>query len=316
MISRRLLRIKILQVLYAHRISHDSDNAELAHLEGVLDFSIQKAYELYYYLLLLTIAVRRYAETRIELAKNKNLPTHEDLHPNTRFIDNEVIQQLQSSQSFHAYLSQHKLSWVNHPELVKHLYLSLTASDYYKQYMDDDIGNYEKDKELLINFFTNELEHNDLLSQIMEEQSVFWNDDMDFAVTFVVKTIKGMHSGKDVPIAPMYKSEDDKIFAHELLLATVKNYDEYGKLIEKHAENWDIERIALTDKLIIQMAINELIEFPFIPINVTFDEYIELPKSYSTPKSSVFINGLLDKISEELTKEGKITKLGRGLIEE
>ncbi|MDR3094445.1 MAG: transcription antitermination factor NusB [Bacteroidales bacterium] len=282
----------------------------------MLDFSVLKAYELYYYVLLLAIAVKRYAESRIDIAMNKKLPTYEDLHPNTRFVDNEVIQQLQSSQTFHAYLNQHKLSWVNHPELIKHLYLNLIQSDYYKQYMDNDVVNYEKDKELLIYFFTHELENSDLLSQIMEEQSIFWNDDMDFVVTFVVKTIKGMQAGKEVPISPMYKSDADRLFAHELLRATIKNYSKYEKLIEKHVENWDVERMALTDKLIMQMAINELVEFPFIPINVTFDEYIELPKSYSTPKSSVFINGLLDKISEELHKEGKIVKQGRGLIDE
>jgi N utilization substance protein B len=334
MISRRLLRIKILQVLYAHfshaeacpepRNVQDTETAVapvsffpgLVHPEKVLEFSINKACDLYYYLLLLMIAIRNYAESRIELAKNKKLPTFEDLHPNTRFIDNEVILQLQGSKSFRDYLDKHKLSWVNHPELIKSLYLKLTESDYYSRYMADDTCNYDKDKELLIDFFTNELEEHELFTGILEEQSIFWNDDMDFALTFVVKTIKGMKQGKEIKMTPMYKSDDDKDFAFDLLLATIKNYDAYEKMIEANVTNWDIERVALTDKLILQMAINELMQFPSIPINVTFDEYLELSKYYSTPKSSIFINGLLDKISADLNKEGRITKSGRGLINE
>ncbi|MDR2038186.1 MAG: transcription antitermination factor NusB [Bacteroidales bacterium] len=313
MISRRLLRIKILQVLYAH---FNSVEPGLVKSEKELGFSIKKAYDLYYYLFLLIISTKRYAESRIELARNKRLPTFEDLHPNTRFIDNEVIRQIEESPAFNAYLSEQKLSWVNYPELIKNLYNRLVESPYYLNYMEADTCNYEDDKNLLIEFYSNEIEEHEMFFKIMEEQSIFWNDDIEFVVSMVVKTIKGMKEDKSIKLLPIYKSEDDKEFAFKLLRTSIRNYAEYEKRIEDSVDNWDIERIAMIDNLIMQMAINELIEFPSIPIKVTFDEYLELAKYYSTPKSSIFINGLLDKISSDLTKEGKIVKIGRGLITE
>jgi N utilization substance protein B len=284
--------------------------------EKDLEFSIQKAYDLYYYLLLLLTAIKRYAESRIDLAKNKIRPTHEDLHPNTRFIDNRLIRQIEDSAAFNAYLSERKLSWVNHPELIKSLYRKLTAAEYYIAYMDAPVGSYEADRELLVDFFSGELEDHELFFQIMEEQSIFWNDDIDLVVSIVVKTIRAMSAEQGIKLLPMYKSDDDREFACTLLRASIQNHSEYEKLIDESTDNWDIERIALTDKLIMHMAINEFIEFPSIPIKVTFDEYLEVSKYYSTPKSSVFINGLLDKISANLIEAGKIVKIGRGLITE
>ncbi len=313
MISRRLLRIKILQILYAH---FNADDAGLAKSEKDLKFSINKAYDLYFYLLLLIISVKRYAESRIELAKNKRLPTYEDLHPNTRFTDNEIIKQIEESTEFNQYLSEHKMSWVNHPELIKNLYNKLIESSYYKEYMALPVLGYAEDKQLVIDFYTNELEEHQMFSEIMEEQSIFWNDDIEFVTVMVVKTIKDMKQNKQTNLLPLYKSDDDRDFAYQLLRSSIKHYDEYRKLIEGYVDNWDIERIAFIDNLIMQMAINELVEFPSIPIKVTFDEYLELSKYYSTPKSSVFINGLLDKIFNDLTEKGKIIKTGRGLITE
>ena len=313
MISRRLLRIKILQILYAHFNAVDPG---LVKAEKELTFSIKKAYDLYFYLFLLIISVKRYAESRIDLARNKRLPTYEDLHPNTRFIDNSVISQIEQNQSFNQYLSENKMSWVNYPELVKNLYLKLIDSSYYKAYMESPTNSYADDKDLIMDFYIHELEDYDLFYQIIEEQSIFWNDDIEFVVSMVVKTIKGMQEDKNSRLLPLYKSEDDREFAKFLLHTTIVNYGKYKDMIEKYVDNWDIERVALIDNLIMQMAINEMIEFPSIPIKVTFDEYLELAKYYSTSKSSVFINGLLDKISADLIKEGKITKTGRGLITE
>ncbi len=311
MISRRLLRIKILQILYAH---FNSDDSGIVKSEKELIFSIKKAYDLYFYLLLLSISVKRYAESRIELAKNKRLPTFEDLHPNMRFVDNQVIRQIEENPAFNRYLSENKMSWVNHPELIKSLYNKMVDSSYYQTYMDLPTCSYTDDKQLVIDFYTNELEDHEMFYEIMEEQSIFWNDDIEFVTGMAVKTVKAMHQNKNSGLLPMYKSDDDRDFAYRLLRATIVHHDEYRKLIEGYVDNWDIERIAFIDNLIMQMAINELIEFPSIPVKVTFDEYLELAKYYSTPKSSVFINGLLDKISADLTKEGKIVKTGRGLI--
>jgi len=312
MISRRLLRIKILQILYAH---YNSEGSEMVRSEKDLVFSIQKAYDLYFYLLLLAIDVKQYAVSRIELALNKMLPTWEDLNPNTRFVENRVLQQIAESPAFNKITNERKLRGVNHPELVKNLYNRLVESTYYQQYLESPTCDYNDDKQLLVDFFTNELEDYDMFYEILEEQSIFWNDDIDFTVVMVIKTIKDIHPDKTA-FPPMYKSGEDRDFAFSLLRACISHYDKYRKMIEDYVENWDIERVAQIDNLIMHMAINELIEFPSIPVKVTFDEYLELAKYYSTPKSSLFINGLLDKISGDLTEKGIISKKGRGLMTE
>jgi len=312
MISRRLLRIKILQILYA---CFNTESSDILKSEKDLIFSMQKAYDLYYYLLLLIIAIRRYAESRIELARNKMLPSYEDLHPNTRFIENEVIRQIEENSKFNRYMSERKMSWANHPELVKNLYNKLIESPYYSEYMERPTVSYDDDRQLLIDFFSNELEEYDMFYDILEEQSIFWNDDIDFVVIMAIKTITDLRPDKTA-FLPMYRSDEDREFAFRLLRATMLHYDEYRKIIEEYVDNWDIERVAQIDNLILHLAINELIEFPLIPVKVTFDEYLELAKYYSTPKSSLFINGLLDKIMADLTEKGKISKMGRGLITE
>jgi len=312
MISRRLLRIKILQTLYA---CFSTESSDLVKSEKDLIFSIQKAYDLYYYLFLLMIAIRRHAESRIELARNKLLPTYEDLHPNTRFIENEAIRQIEENPKFNRYMSDCKMSWVNHPELIKSLYNKMIESPYYMEYMERPAVSYDDDRQLLIDFFSNELEDYSMFYDILEEQSIFWNDDIDFVVIMVIKTISEMRPDK-LSFLPMYKSDEDREFSFRLLRATMANYDEYRKIIEEYVDNWDIERVAQIDNLVLHLAINELVEFPLIPVKVTFDEYLELAKYYSTSKSSIFINGLLDKITADLTEKGKISKIGRGLITE
>ena len=312
MISRRLLRTKILQVLYAH---FNTEGSGIVKPEKDLVFSIQKGYDLYFYLLLLMVAVKRFAESRIELARNKKLPTYGDLHPNTRFIENEVIRQIEENSTVNQYLAERRISWVNHPELIKNLYAKLIESPYYEEYMKRTPSGYDDDKLFLADFYGSELEDYDMFYDILEAESIFWNDDIEFMVSMVIKTIHELRPGK-TNILPLYKSDDDREFAFTLLRETILHYDEYRKIIEENVDNWDIERVAHIDNLILQMAINELIEFPSIPVKVTFDEYLEMAKYYSTPKSSIFINGLLDKIAADLTEKGIITKTGRGLLTE
>ena len=301
-----------MQILYAHFNTEDSG---IVKPEKELVFSIQKGYDLYFYLFLLIIAIKRYADSRIELARNKKLPTYEDLHPNTRFVENEVILQIEESHTLNKYISERKLSWVNHPELIKNLYVKLVESPYYQEYMNRTTSGYAGDRQLLVDFYTSELEECDMFYDILEEQSIFWNDDIEFMVSMVIKTISDLRPGK-TNLLPLYKSDEDREFAFTLLRKTIEHHDEYRKMIEEYVDNWDIERVAQIDSLIIQMAISELIEFSSIPVKVTFDEYLELAKYYSTPKSSIFINGLLDKISADLTEKGFITKTGRGLLTE
>jgi N utilization substance protein B len=299
-----------LQILYAH---FNAEGSSIGKAEKDLIFSIQKAYDLYFYLLLLIIAIRQHAGSRIELARNKKLPTYEDLHPNTRFIDHQVIRQIEESLAFTQYMSEHKMSWGNHPGLIKNLYNKLLEAPYYKKYMELPACNYEDDRQLLIDFYSGELEDDNMFYEILEEQSIFWNGDIEFVIIRVIQTIGEMRPDK-TSLFSLYRSADDREFASRLLHASIVHQDEYHKLIEEYADNWDIERIAYIDHLILQMAINELVEFPSIPVKVTFDEYLELAKYYSTPKSSIFINGLLDKMSADLTQKGKIIKTGRGLI--
>ena len=304
MINRSLLRIKILQVLYAY---FNTGRADTTKPEKDLTYSIQKAYDLYLHMMLLSVAIKRYSESRIELALNKKLPTYEDLHPNTRFVENEVICQIEESATFKKMVSDRVISWKDHPELIKNLYVRLIDSPFYKEYMERDESSYEYDKQLLMSFYASELEDFEMLVNILEEQSIFWNDDIEFVLSMVAKTIKEMKPNK-FELPQLYKSDEDRDFAYSLLRATVNKYDEYHILIDKYVENWDIERVAHIDNLIMQMAINELVEFPSIPVSVTFDEYLEMAKFYSTAKSSIFINGLLDKITAELVEQGVIVK--------
>jgi N utilization substance protein B len=315
MISRRIIRTKVLQVLYAYYTSTDKtlDNAEKE-----LFFGIRKSYDLYHYLLTLVIELADYAEQRIEIKRNKHQPTHEDLNPNTKFISNQVIQQLRENRQLQTYIQQLKLSWANNPELIKDLYNFLVESEFYHVYMADDNRSFLGDRKFIEKVFTQIILVTEDLYDVLEEQSIYWNDDMEFVVSMITKTLKKFHphSASDQRLMPMFKDQDDRDFARDLLRKAIINHDELRDLIKEHSRNWDLDRIAFMDILIMQLAITEFMWFPSIPTKVTLNEYIELSKFYSTEKSRNFINGILDKILKDLKKSGKITKAGRGLIGE
>jgi len=315
MISRRLLRIKIMQILFAY---FKTEGSSLNKFESQLFFSINKSYDLYHYLLLLITEIADYASARIEIAKQKRIPTSEDLDPNTRFINNRLIHQIRNNESLQKYINEHKLSWVNDPGLIKKLYEDLTGSDYYRQYMKLPGQEYEEDKKFVINIYDSVIAQNNDLIQTLEEQSIFWNDEFEFVINMITKTLKLFQSGQHdhASLMPLYKNDEDKDFVKQLFRKVIIKRDEYLELIREYTQNWDIERIAFIDVLIMEMAIAEVLEFPSIPVKVTFNEYLELAKYYSTNKSSFFINGILDKIFEKLKKENKIKKHGRGLIGE
>lgn len=312
MISRRLLRIKILQIVYAHFSAEDS---VLSRSEKELLFSIDKTYELYCYLLLLPVALKKFALSRIELAKNKNLPSPDDLNPNTRFAENQFIDMLAKNTSLNSFLSKQKLSWVKHPGLIRKLYQQLTDSSYFKKYMSLPQNEFADDQKLIVQFFTKELEENDMLYNILEEQSIFWNDDIEFVLSVIIQELKSWTPDQKPSLLPLFKNEEDREYAVSLLWKTISDFQNNRKLIEQFVTNWDVERIAFTDILILNMAITEIVHFPSIPVKVSFDEYLELSKYYSTAKSSVFINGILDKIVNHLQQQNLIQKQGRGLME-
>ena len=315
MISRRQLRIKALQSLYAF---YTTGGEDMNRTEKELHFNIEKAYDLYHYLLLLLIDLVLYAESRIEIARNKRIPTHEDLHPNTRFIDNRLVEQLRNNEHLLRYLDQHKLNWANHPELIKEIYIRLTESEEYLAYMNEEDSGYAEDKRLITFLYTHIIFSSERLDSILEEQSIYWNDDLEFITSMIVKTLKKFkeEDGPKKPLMDLYKNKEDRDYVVKLFRQTILHRDEYVEYIKKNTRNWDLERIAFMDILIMQTAIAELVAFPSIPIKVSLNEYLEISKFYSTSKSNVFINGVLDKVVLQLKEEKKIVKTGRGLIGE
>lgn len=315
MISRRLLRIKVLQVLYAY---YKSDQKDLNKSEKELFFSINKAYDLFYYILLLAIEVVDYAESRIELAKNKRMPSYEDLHPNTRLITNKYIGQLRDNRQFKRYLETSGISWSNHPEFIKELYNLFIEHPEYQEYMDADGSDYNRDKKIIIRFFNDVVFPNESLHQILEEKSIYWNDDLEFVISMVIKTVKKFRSDstEELELPDLFKNDEDREFVKKLFRKATVYREMSLELIEEKASNWDLERIAFMDVLIMQLAITEMIEFRSIPTKVTLNEFLEIAKFYSTEKSNTFINGVLDKIMQKLKDEKKIIKTGRGLIGE
>lgn len=315
MISRRIIRIKVLQVLYAFYTSPDKS---INNTEKELFFSIQKTYDLYHYLLDLVIEISKHAEAVIELRKKKNFPTAEDLNPNTRFIRNQLISQLRSNESLNKYLQQSKLSWVNEPELIKKSYNILIETDFFKNYMSEKEHSYQADKKLVEVLFSEVILQSEGLFLILEEQSIYWNDDVDFVVSMIIKTFKKFkeYTREDQALLPIFKDEEDRRYAKDLFRRTILNHSELKDLVEKYTVNWDVDRIAFIDELILEMAISEFSYFPSIPTKVTMNEYIELSKYYSTQKSRNFINGILDKALKGMKADDKIVKAGRGLIGE
>ncbi len=315
MISRRLLRIKILQVLFAH---FRSENDSLNNLEKELFLSIEKSYQLYHLLLLLPEELVDFAQNKIDLGRQKLRPTPEEVNPNTRFVENKAIDKLRINQSLINYSTEKRLNWRHHPELIKSIYSKLILSDYYSQYMSAETNGFADDKQLLLNFFNKELGDLDDFNNFLEEQSIYWNDDLEFVLSMATKTVKKFTESSDesAELMPMFRNEDDEDFAKKLLRKVVLRHADNVKLIEEYTQNWEVDRIAGMDILIMEMAITEIMEFPSIPVKVTLNEYIEIAKFYSTDQSSTFINGILDKIILTLRKNNQFVKLGRGLVGE
>jgi transcription antitermination protein NusB len=315
MISRRLLRIKALTVLYAYNRREDDD---LPRAEKELMFSIGKTYDLYHYLLLLLIDIADIASEKIDQALQKNIPTPQDLNPNRRFVDNPVIAQLRINKTFKKHISSSKLSWISFPHIPRQLYNKMIGWKVYEEYMHSPTSNYQTDKKFITRLFTEFLIDSEDLLACLEEQSIYWNDDMEFVLVMIEKTIKKLKpdSGEDAELMPLFKNEDDKEFVKILFSKTVLNSKKASELIDNNTTNWEVERIALMDILVMQLAITEVIEFPEIPVKVTLNEYIEIAKYYCTSKSSTFVNGILDNIVKEVREKGLIKKSGRGLLGE
>lgn len=314
MLNRRQLRIKVLQALYAY---FQSGEENFLKAERELLHAIERMYDLYIYLLLTFSEVKIIAEHRVEENKKKIRPTHDDLHPNLKFIDNEIITLLESNLELRTISEQRKVNWVGdeNREMFRKMFLQIRESETYISHMNNSDRSLEEDKMFAQDIFRVEIANFPLLYNFFEERSIHWLDDIDLACAMVLKTIKSVEAGRGLEIMPLYKKDDDeKEFILTLLRKTVSMDKENELLIDELTENWELDRIAKMDIILLKMAITELQLFSSIPTKVTLNEYIEIAKFYSTPKSNSFINGILDKAIDRLKKEKKIVKTGRGLI--
>ena len=307
MINRVLIRLKIVQIVYAY---YQNGGKNLDTAEKELFFSLSKAYDMYNYLLLLMVEITKQAERKQSAAKNKLLPTKEELHPNTKFVDNRFIAQLEVNKQLLEFSETQKKTWENESEFVKRLCEVIMNSDIYKEYMECATSSYEEDRELWRKIYKRIIFNNYELDQVLEDQSLYWNDDKEIVDTFVLKTIKRFEeeNGADQPLLPEFKDDEDQDFARRLFRRSILNAEYYRHLISENTRNWDLDRVALMDIIIMQIALAEILSFPNIPISVTFNEYVEIAKVYSTPKSGSFINGTLDGIVKALKEENKLTK--------
>ncbi len=314
MLNRRHLRIKVLQSLYAYFQSKDED---FGKAERELMVSIDRIYDLYVYLLLSFSELKSIGENRMAEGGKKNFPTEEDLKPNPKFVNNRLIAALESSVELRTQSEERKVNWlgVEEQEMFKKMFKAMRESETYFEFMNNEQDSYEEDRSFLVALFKSEIANFPLLYNYFEEKSIHWLDDIDLACTMVLKTIKSFNESDDIcSILPLYKDEEDeKQFVKLLLRKSIMMAKENETIIDELTQNWELDRIAKMDVFLMGMAITELQEFSNIPTKVTLNEYIEISKFYSTPKSNGFINGVLDKAISRLEKEGKINKVGRGL---
>ena len=308
MINRQLIRLKIVQLVYAHTISGDT---KLDAAEQELFFSLSKSYDLYLYMLELMVEVNHIAERAVETATNRYLRIKEGKRPSTKFIENKFIAQLESNHQLRDFIDNQKKTWSDDEDYVRRLYKRIVESDIYNTYMlDDHESTYEHDRELWRNIYRRIIVDDEELDQLLEEKSLYWNDDRFIVDTFVLKTIKQFdpRRGANQQLLPEFREEEDRDFARRLFRATMLSREAYKMLISQFLQNWEISRIATMDLVILETALAEIHTFMQIPPSVTINEFVEIAKAYSTARSGAYINGLLDAIVRWLIDEGKIKK--------
>jgi N utilization substance protein B len=315
MINRRIIRVKVFQALYAYA---QSGNAAMSKYENELMRSIDKLYDLYILLLQLPVELAKIEERKQEEAKNKILPTYEDLNPNTKFLENKVVKLLEINAGLNKEIKERKINWAPYQDELNKFYRVFKQSDVYDKYMNSGRKGFKEDKDFVEFIFSKLFSEYDLLIQTIEESSIYWSeDDLDYVLSMVIKHIRKFNTSSDEFTKIAYKfndTEEDITFIKNLFRRTIGNDEELAKIIAEHTENWDVERIAVTDFVILKMALTELMYMPSVPVKVSMNEYIELAKNFSTPKSQAFVNGLLDKMVKDLKEQGKIQKAGRGLV--
>jgi transcription antitermination protein NusB len=305
MLSRRQIRIKVLQALYAF---FQSDKSDLAVAERELFRSIEKVYELYIYILLLLKELAFADQADADDLHLKFFPNETEC----RLYELKFITALDENKEFKNQLARTKVSWQRNPDLIRKLFLDLKKSEQYRKFLRNDVAD---EKEFLTDIIRRHLEESEALLNHIEEENIFWADDFGFVIHIVIRTVKNFYDNGNLELIPLYKDEeDDRSFARQLFSQTILHNKEFEQSISERTKNWEVERIALMDILILKMALAELTTFPNIPVKVTINEFIDISKDYSTPKSKQFVNGVIDKLAMDYKEQGKIVKTGRGLV--
>lgn len=312
MLSRRHLRVKVLQALYAY---FQSEKNDLLAGEKELNLSIEKVYDLYISQLLILPELTHAASIQIEERKNKKLPTKEDLNPNYKFVNNLLIKKIAEDKTLASKANQRKINWTGEKELIRKLFATIQKSEVYESYMNTRENTYAEDAEFIVQVFKKIIAEDELLLHFYEERSIYWLDDFELVNSMLLKSLKQTKEEEPLVVLSLFNDEeDDRKFMIDLFRKTVVNSKEYEEMISEKTKNWEVERIAAMDILIMKMALAEVLNFNNIPVKVSLNEYIDVSKRYSTPKSNVFVNGVLDKILNELKAGNKINKTGRGLM--
>lgn len=319
MLNRRILRIKAFKTLYGSVLS---GNMSLAQAESQLEVSCEATRDLYIYMLGIVSPLTAIARDRIEAAKAKFNPTEEERNPNMKFVENSLATLLDEDVDFKKVFTKKKFGWQQYDLFLKKVMSSVVTKDYYAEYMASDERSLEQDCKLFTRIFEEEFVDSDELEAILEEKSLYWYEDLPYALTWCCKTFKSLAKGEGFSMPPLYQSElltgegveSDKYFVRKLLQSSYAGYEKYSALVADSVTGWEKDRLFSTDVVLIVMGLAEAANFPTIPVKVTINEYVEIAKHFGTPKSRSFVNGLLDKLVQSLTEDGQIVKEGKGLL--
>ena len=313
------MRIKVLQALYAYIESGETNINN--GIKNLLE-SIDKLYELFIWQLSFLVETKRFAEKKITENKHKYIPTYEDLHPNLKYVNNRLLNVIEDNVDFKKHEASLKINWANdHQDVVKKYYMMMKDTPEYKKYMADKTDSFASDRKFIVEMITKYFADLDVLQDFYEDKSIYFCDDYHLVSSMLIDfftKMKNFDANSKLP--SIYKADTveknaDEKFIQDLFRETMSHNEEFGKLIADNTNNWEKERICLMDMIILKMALTEFVCFPFIPVKVTMNEYIEISKYFSTPKSKIFVNGILDKLAKKLNEAGSINKKGLGLLE-
>ena len=319
MLNRRILRIKAYKVLYGSIIA---EGTALEQAEAQLEQACEATRDLYVYMLSIIPALTQVAKDRIDAAKSKLRPTEEDMNPNMKFAENGMARLIAEDIDLNKLLAKKRFSWAQYDILLKKVMTSVASREYFAQYMASPERSLAEDCKLFTKIFEEEFDDNQDLEMILEEKSMHWVDDLPYALSWCCRTLKDFADGKSWSLLPLYQSEmkrgenveSDKLFVRRLLQSSYAGYEKYSAMVAEAVSGWEKERLFLSDVVLVVMGLAEAVTFPTIPVKVTINEYVELAKYYGTPKSRAFVNGLLDRLVQNLVNEGAVAKEGKGLL--